>query len=87
MRLKSNGGTMVVTHKEKMSGYHKNIWFSKRAETIDAEGSKNLSTKSTGKIRNILIAIRRDIHQRVAQRQKRTMTMHLFHLGPAKQKV
>ena len=22
---------MVVNHKEKMSGYHKNIWFSKRA--------------------------------------------------------
>ena len=31
MRLKSNGGTMVVTHKAKMAGYHKNIWFSKRA--------------------------------------------------------
>ena len=35
MRLKSNGGTMVVTHKEKMAGYHKNIWFSKRAITND----------------------------------------------------
>ena len=33
MRLKSNGGTMVVNHKAKMAGYHKNIWFSKRAIT------------------------------------------------------
>ena len=33
------------------------------------------------------ITIRRDIHQRVYQKQKRTLTMHLFHLGPAKQKV
>ena len=33
MRLESNGGTMVVTHKEKMAGYHKNIWFSKGAIT------------------------------------------------------
>ena len=33
MRLKSNGGTMVVAHKAKMAGYHKNIWFSKRAIT------------------------------------------------------
>ena len=24
---------MVVTHKEKMTGYHKNIWFSKRSIT------------------------------------------------------
>ena len=30
MRLKSNGVTMLVTHKSKMAGYHKNIWFSKR---------------------------------------------------------
>ena len=33
MRLESNGGTMVVTHKAKMAGYHKNIWFSKRSIT------------------------------------------------------
>ena len=33
MRLKRNGGTMVVTHKAKMAVYHKNIWFSKRAIT------------------------------------------------------
>ena len=33
MRPKSNGGTMEVTHKENMAGYHKNIWFSKRAIT------------------------------------------------------
>ena len=57
------------------------------AETTDVEGATQLSTKSTRKIRNVLIAIRRDIHQRVAQKQKRTLTMHLFHLGPAKQKV
>ena len=33
MILKSNGGTMVVTHKSKLAGYHKNVWFSKRAIT------------------------------------------------------
>ena len=33
MRLKSNGEKMVVTHKEKMSGYHKRIWFIKGAIT------------------------------------------------------
>ena len=33
MRLKSNGGTMKVTHKAKMPGYHKDVWFSKRAIT------------------------------------------------------
>ena len=33
MRLNINEGTMVVTHKAKMAGYHKNIWFSKRAIT------------------------------------------------------
>jgi hypothetical protein len=33
MHLKSNGGTMVVTRKAKMPGYHKTIWFSKRAIT------------------------------------------------------
>ena len=33
MQLKSNGGKMVLTHKAKMVGYHKNIWSSKRAIT------------------------------------------------------
>ena len=33
MRLKSNVGNMVVTHKAKIVGYHKNIWFNKRAIT------------------------------------------------------
>ena len=33
MQLKSNSETIVGTHKEKMAGYHKNIWFSKRAIT------------------------------------------------------
>ena len=33
MRLKIKGGTMVVTHKAKMAGYNKNIWFRKRAIT------------------------------------------------------
>jgi hypothetical protein len=28
MRLKSNGGTMVVTRKATMEGYNKTIWFS-----------------------------------------------------------
>jgi ribosomal protein L15 len=31
MRLKSNGGSMVVTHKAKMPGYHRPVWFSKKA--------------------------------------------------------
>ena len=30
MRFNINCGTMVVTHKANMAGYHKNIWFSKR---------------------------------------------------------
>jgi hypothetical protein len=29
MRIKSNGGTMVVTRKAYMMGYHKSFWFSK----------------------------------------------------------
>ena len=36
------------------------------AETKEAEGEINLLKKGTGNIRNVLIAIRRDIHQRVA---------------------
>jgi hypothetical protein len=31
MRLKSNGGTMVVTQKAMMEGYNKTVWFSTRA--------------------------------------------------------
>jgi hypothetical protein len=33
MRLKSNGGTMVVTRKATMPGYNKHFWFSTRAIT------------------------------------------------------
>jgi hypothetical protein len=33
MRLDSNGGTMLVTHKAYMVGYHNNVWFSKKAIT------------------------------------------------------
>ena len=33
MRLKNNSVTMVVTHKVNMEGYHKRIWFIKRAIT------------------------------------------------------
>jgi hypothetical protein len=33
MRLKSNGGTMVVTHKAEMAGYHAHVWYSKEAIT------------------------------------------------------
>jgi hypothetical protein len=33
MRLKSNGGTMVVTWKATMPGYNKDVWFSTRAIT------------------------------------------------------
>jgi hypothetical protein len=33
MRLKSNGGTIVVTQKTTMSGYNKDVWFSTRAIT------------------------------------------------------
>jgi hypothetical protein len=33
MRLKSNGGTMVVTQKSTMPGYNKDFWFSTRAIT------------------------------------------------------
>jgi hypothetical protein len=33
MRLKSNGGTMVVTRKAIIPGYNKDIWFSTRAIT------------------------------------------------------
>jgi hypothetical protein len=33
MRLKSNGGTMVVTQKETMEGYNKTVWFRTRAIT------------------------------------------------------
>jgi hypothetical protein len=31
MRLKSNGGTMVVTRKAMMEGYNKTVWFSTRS--------------------------------------------------------
>jgi hypothetical protein len=33
MRLKSSGGTMVVTRKSTISGYNKTVWFSNRAIT------------------------------------------------------
>jgi uncharacterized protein YodC (DUF2158 family) len=33
MRLKSNGGTMVVTKKAKMAGYHTDVWYDKHAIT------------------------------------------------------
>jgi hypothetical protein len=33
MRLKSNGGTMVVTKKVDMAGYHTPVWYSKHAIT------------------------------------------------------
>jgi hypothetical protein len=33
MRLKSNGGTMVVTHKAKMAGYHTHMWHNTKAIT------------------------------------------------------
>jgi hypothetical protein len=33
MRLKSNGGTMVVTRKSTMKGYNKTVWFSTQAIT------------------------------------------------------
>jgi hypothetical protein len=33
MRLKSNGGTMVVTRKATMPGYNKDVWFSTRSIT------------------------------------------------------
>jgi hypothetical protein len=33
LRLKSNGGTMVVTRKKTMEGYNKTVWFSTRAIT------------------------------------------------------
>ena len=33
MRLKSNGGTMVVTHKAKVAGYHTHVWYNKKAIT------------------------------------------------------
>jgi hypothetical protein len=36
MRLKSNGGTMVVTRKAMMEGYNKTVWFSTRSINIIA---------------------------------------------------
>ena len=33
MRLKSNGGTMVVTKKAEMAGYHTDVWFDRNAIT------------------------------------------------------
>jgi uncharacterized protein YodC (DUF2158 family) len=33
MRLKSNGGTMVVSQKAKVAGYHTHVWYSKEAIT------------------------------------------------------
>ena len=33
MRLKSNGGTMRVTHQATVRGYQNHVWFSKRAIT------------------------------------------------------
>jgi hypothetical protein len=33
MRLKSNGGTMVVARKAYTKGYHKTVWFNKKAIT------------------------------------------------------
>jgi hypothetical protein len=41
MRLKSNGGTMVVTRKATMMGYNKTVWFSTRA-IINTIAMRNL---------------------------------------------
>ena len=57
------------------------------AGATEAEGAINLLTKSTGKMRNVSIAIRKDIHPQVYQRQKRTPTTHLVHHIQSQQKV
>jgi len=33
MKLKSNGGTMTITHKAKVAGYHAHVWYDKKAIT------------------------------------------------------
>ena len=33
MRVKSNGGSLVVNHKAELNGYHTEVWYSKRAIT------------------------------------------------------
>jgi hypothetical protein len=33
MQLKSNGGSMTVNHKAKMAGYHRDVWYDKKAIT------------------------------------------------------
>jgi uncharacterized protein YodC (DUF2158 family) len=33
MQLKSNGGSMTVKHKAKMAGYHREVWYDKKAIT------------------------------------------------------
>jgi hypothetical protein len=42
MRLKSNGGTMVVTHKAIMPGCKKPVWFSTRASITNIIALRNL---------------------------------------------
>jgi hypothetical protein len=37
MCLKSNGGTMMVTHKAQMAGYHAHMWYDKKAITYDSD--------------------------------------------------
>ena len=59
----------------------------KESGETEAEGGINLLTKSTGKIRNVYIAIIRDIHPRFFQMHKRTLAEHPVHLVPANQKV
>ena len=56
------------------------------AGSTEVEEAINLSKNGIGKIRNVSIAIRREIHPQFSQRQKRTTTTHLVHLGPAKKK-
>ena len=57
------------------------------AGLTEAEGAINHPINNTRKIRNVSIAIRRDTHPRVSQRQKRTPTTHLVHLSPVKKKA
>ena len=58
-----------------------------KSGTKEAEGEINLPKKINGKIRNILIEIRKDTHPQVSQRQKMTPKTHLVHLSPVKQTV
>jgi hypothetical protein len=62
MKLKSNGGTMLVTRKAHMVGYNKTVWFIKKAITnIIALGNLIQQYRVTYDSDNLMFGVHREL--------------------------